>query len=464
MERYMYKDESFEGMLKEKADEYKMYPSQQSWENIQKRIRHQNRIINFKSIGLSALLLIGVSISLSDDQTSSKQTDFASFIAASPDQSPVASTTSANIPVQKTTAKIIPITTAIPAIEESEQPVVFNTTAVAEETVAQNNTQSSSVIASKEANPAVLPEETIAPTNTTEQSLQKATVQIEASSIKPDITIKAPGEVEPLVPAETIAATELVPATMLTDAELNYEVNVPMISSRKDKRQLQFHITPSASYRVLYSDNKFTFGNFPQQNPENVVTHRPSIGLEAGASVLFPVSKNVKFRTGLQFNYTRHNVEVFRTAPQLATVILNYSSTIQRVSSLNTDGNRYLMTEVANETYQISIPVGLELKLTGKQKLQWHMAANVQPTYLIAASGYLLTNDLKKYIKAPDLLSNLNLNTALETFLRWNVNNVQFQAGPQLRYQLFSNARGDYPIKEHLVDYGFRFGIVKTLR
>ena len=115
MERYMYKDESFEGMLKEKADEYKMYPSQQSWENIQKRIRHQNRIINFKSLGLSALLLIGISVSLSDDQTTNKQTDFTSFIAAAPDQSPVASTTSASIPVQKTTAKIIPITTAITA-------------------------------------------------------------------------------------------------------------------------------------------------------------------------------------------------------------------------------------------------------------------------------------------------------------------------------------------------------------
>jgi hypothetical protein len=464
MERYMYKDESFEGMLKEKADEYKMYPSQQSWENIQKRIRHQNRIVNFKSIGLSALLLIGISISLSDDQTTNKQTDFTSFIAAAPDQSPVASTTSANSPVQKTRAKIIPITAAIPAIEESEQPVVFNTTAVAEETVSKTNTQATSEIASKEVSPSALPEKAIVSTNPTEQSLEKATVQIESSSIKPDVAIKAPGEVEPLVAAETIATAEAVSETMLTDAELNYEVNVPMISSRKDKKLLQFHITPSASYRVLYSDNKFTFGNFPQQNPENVVTHRPSVGLEAGASVLFPVSKNVKFRTGLQLNYTRHNVEVFRTAPQLATVVLNYSSTIQRVSSLNTDGNSYLMTEVANETFQVSIPVGLELKLTGRQKLQWHMAANVQPTYLIAASGYLLTNDLKKYIKAPDLLSNLNLNTGIETFLRWNVKNVQFQAGPQLRYQLFSNTRGDYPIKEHLVDYGFRFGVVKTLR
>ncbi len=420
--------------------------------------------VNFKSIGLSALLLIGISISLSDDQTTNKQTDFASFIVPSPEQSLVASSTSANIQVQKTTAKIIPITATIPAIEESEQPVVFNSMAVAEKVVSQINTRVTSGIASKEVHPEILPEKAIVPANTTEQSLQKATVEIEATSIKPEVTIKAPDEVEPLIAAEIIAETEVVPETMLTDAELNYEVNVPMISSRKDKRQLQFHITPSASYRVLYSDNKFTFGNFPQQNPENVVTHRPSIGLEAGASVLFPVSKNVKFRTGLQFNYTRHNVEVFRAAPQLATVVLNYSSTIQRVSSLNTDGNRYLMTEVANETYQVSIPIGLELKLTGKQKLQWHMAANIQPTYLIAASGYLLTNDLKKYIKAPDLLSNLNLNTALETFLRWDVNNVQFQAGPQLRYQLFSNARGDYPIKEHLVDYGFRIGIVKTLR
>lgn len=460
----MYKDESFEGMLKEKADEYKMYPSQQSWENIQKRIRHQNRIINFKSIGLSALLLIGISVSLSNDQTTNKQSDFTSFIASVSEQNPAVSTASVSISVQRTPAKIIPITTTVPAIEKSEQPVVFNTTAVAEEIASQNNTQETSQVSSKEVSPAVLPEETVVTTNPTEQSLQKATIHIEAPSIKPEVRIKAPGEIEPLVASETIATTDLVPETMLTDAELNYEVNVPMISSRKDKKLLQFHITPSASYRVLYSDNKFTFGNFPQQTPENVVRHRPLIGLEAGASVLFPVSKNVKFRTGLQFNYTRHNVEVFRAAPQLATVVLNYSSTIQRVSSLNTDGNRYLMTEVANETYQVSIPVGLELKLTGRQKLQWHMAANVQPTYLIAASGYLLTNDLKKYIKAPDLLSNLNLNTALETFLRWDINNVQFQAGPQLRYQLFSNVRGDYPIKEHLVDYGFRIGIVKTLR
>jgi hypothetical protein len=457
MERYMYKDESFEGMLKEKADEYKMYPSQQSWENIQKRIRHQNRIVNFKSIGLSALLLIGISISLSDDQTTNKYSNLTSFIAAEPNQDVNENISATKPQVQKTTAKIIPITTSVSNNKNAAQQAVLNTTTTvaAEEATNQNSSLEQSAVSFTE---------TTTSTKAEEPVLQKATVTIEPTSLKPEVTVKKAGDATQPVVAEPAVEISSAPETMLTDAELNYEVNVPVISTRKDKKLLQFHITPSASYRVLYSDNKFTFGNFPQQNPENVVTHRPSVGLEAGASVLFPVSKNVKFRTGLQFNYTRHNVEVFRTAPQIATVVLNYSSTIRRVSSLNTDGNRYLMTEVANETYQVSIPVGLEVKLTGKQKLQWHMAANVQPTYLIAASGYLLTNDLKKYIKAPDLLSNLNLNTSLETFLRWDMNNVQFQAGPQLRYQLFSNARGDYPIKEHLVDYGFRIGIVKTLR
>ena len=132
------------------------------------------------------------------------------------------------------------------------------------------------------------------------------------------------------------------------------------------------------------------------------------------------------------------------------------------MSVLRTDSGR--LSNVKNESLQISIPVGFEWKLAGKRKVRWNMAANIQPTYLISASGYVLTNDLKRYVKAPDLLSNLNLNSALETFLRWDMNDFQLQAGPQLRYQLFTNTRGDYQIKEHLVDYGFRIGLVKTLR
>ena len=108
MERFMYQDESFERMLKDNADEYRMYPSQQSWENIQKRIRPKNNLFNFKSLGLSAALLLGFAISISDEQTTkeTKPSFVANFID---DQELPVATTAA----QKNTAKVIPITADI---------------------------------------------------------------------------------------------------------------------------------------------------------------------------------------------------------------------------------------------------------------------------------------------------------------------------------------------------------------
>ena len=268
--------------------------------------------------------------------------------------------------------------------------------------------------------------------------------------------------ITPTAVIEDPQSTVSEPSTFLTDAELNYEVDVPVISKQPLKKQIQFYLASSASYRVLYNDHQLMFGNLQTQDPENVVRHKPSLGFETGTALLFPISKNVKFRTGLQLNYTRYNVDVFRSNPQVATIAFATSGVVQRMSVLRTDSGR--LSNVKNESLQISIPVGFEWKLAGKRKVRWNMAANIQPTYLISASGYVLTNDLKRYVKAPDLLSNLNLNSALETFLRWDMNDFQLQAGPQLRYQLFTNTRGDYQIKEHLVDYGFRIGLVKTLR
>ena len=283
------------------------------------------------------------------------------------------------------------------------------------------------------------------------------------STIIPDNSIESKPSVSDKV--ETSVSTVEPATTNTIPNQLALEIPVINADARLYKK-LQFYITSSASYRVLYSDNKINFGNLNQQNPDQVARHTPSLGFEFGGAILFPLSKNIHFRTGLQLNYTRYNVEVFRAAPQLATVVLNNNTgVIQRVTSLNTQNSAFAKSdEVANETYQLSIPVGFEFKLAGKRNLQWHLATNVQPTYLLSASGYLLTNNFEKYIKAPDLLSNLNLNTSLETFLRWNMKDIQLQAGPQLRYQLFSNSQEGYPIKEHLVDYGFRIGIIKTLR
>ena len=448
MERFMYQDESFEQMLKDKADEYRMYPSQQSWENIQKRIRPKNNLFNFKSIGLSAALLLGFAISISDEQTTKEtKASFVSNFTEDSEASVVTASTSTN------TAKVIPITAAIRVNPvSSELPEIITTDAIENE-VNEINAQDSETI-------------TILPTADEMPSLTKATVIIEQKSAAPSLVVKnvAEEKATDINMSEPVASTE--PA-VVSEENLNVTADVPIITVPKLKRQLQFYIASSASYRVLYNDNKLTFGNVWQQDPDKIAKHSPSMGVEFGSAILFPLTKNINFRTGIQINYTRYNVELYRSNPQVATVVLNNNSgVIQRVTSLSSQNNNGLFKsdEVANETYQLSLPVGLEFKLAGKRQLQWHFATNVQPTYLLSASGYLLTSNFEKYIKAPDLLSNLNLNTSLETFLRWNVKDIQLQAGPQLRYQIFSNSQEGYPIKEHLVDYGFRIGIVKTLK
>lgn len=454
MERFMYRDESFEGSLKEKADEYRMYPSQQSWEHIQKKIRRRNRTFNFKSFGLSTLLLLGFAIATGDDERTNNE-----LLSANTEQQLIDNDTDDLITADQT---------PVIAIEKQS----FNTTKTTRQNSLENNT---GIVAQDElensGNTAITTDETVtmpaaeAPATDDTRQLEKISAEGRLMSVEPTQRIpQIQATLQEIIatPTEPELTTEPAAVSTLTDAELNYEVNVPVIVKQPLKKQVQFYLTSSASYRVLYNDNRLTFGNLLNQDPENVARHTPSIGMEAGAAILFPASKNVRFRTGVQLNYTRYNVEVFRSNPQIATISFGSSGTVQRISALRADSG--FLSVVKNETFQLAIPVGFEFKLVGKRKLQLHMAANLQPTYLLSASGYFLTNDLKKYVKAPDLLSNLNLNSSLETFLRWNMNDIQLQAGPQLRYQLFSNTRGDYPIKEHLVDYGFRIGLVKTLR
>ncbi len=456
MERYMYQDDSFEKMLKQKADEYRMYPSNQTWENIQNRIQKKHNIVNFKSAGLTIVLLSAFSLYISNNQGVTNKVAVTSIQGGS------------ELPfVVKPAPPVAIIRAKIPAAIKS--PTII--------TAAKNNNENTSAISIEKADVPVQlisePEkkELIPTVTVIEKADEKVSEEISItkisntgllSSLKPGLSEIAPEQKLPILPIENNIETPAESPTLKTDAELNYEVNIPVITKTRKVKELQIYVTPSASYRALTADNIFTLGNLPQQDPENAITNTPSLGLEAGFAMLFPVAKNLKFRTGVQFNYTRYNVNAFKNAPQLTTVRLNYSS-IQRVSTLNNDYGIF-SKEVANETYQVSIPVGVEVKLLGKKKVQWNLAANIQPTYLIKASGYLLTNDYKNYVQAPDLLSHLNLNTALETFISFDIKKFKLQAGPQIRYQLFSNNRDIYPIREHLVDYGFRIGIVKPLR
>jgi hypothetical protein len=49
-------------------------------------------------------------------------------------------------------------------------------------------------------------------------------------------------------------------------------------------------------------------------------------------------------------------------------------------------------------------------------------------------------------------------------FISYKTGDLKWQVGPQLRYQLMSSFVKEYPIREHLFEYGITIGVAKTIR
>lgn len=477
----MYQDESFERMLKQKADEYRMYPSDNSWDAIQSKLRKKS-YFNWKAAGFFTAVLVSLSLAVSIHQhrtsntASLLNTNTASVVAA--EMPGKQSTASTGIIRKRIINRTETSNSAAPVAVTTPAPVKDANNIIGEEKNSNADQQAnSSQVLEPKPTTASAAETVITPVanETTSQSfaaVEKTTslkmtdaVNYRLSSVTPEVVF-APAALT----AINVNASELSTSTAVTtaeteesktDADLNYEVHVPVLANLKPKKQIQFYITPSVSYRVLVAENKFTFGNL-QQNPESAVQHRSGIGFEAGASFLFPVNNRLNFKAGLQFNYTSYIVTGSRFVPETVVTFTSAGSTL-RTSTLRTS-NGYFSENISNKTYQVSIPFGLDMRVADGRKLSLNIGATLQPTYKIYGTGYLVTNDLKNYVKAPDLLTNMNVNSGLEAFIRWKPGNFELQAGPQFRYQLFSNFKGKYPIQEHLVDYGFKIGFIKNLR
>jgi hypothetical protein len=56
------------------------------------------------------------------------------------------------------------------------------------------------------------------------------------------------------------------------------------------------------------------------------------------------------------------------------------------------------------------------------------------------------------------------VNAGVEAYVGYNTGTVRWQLGPQFRYQLLSTYENKYPIKEYLMEYGFKIGVTKTIR
>lgn len=440
MERFMYQDDSFEQVLKQRADEYRMYPSDQSWEVIYQRLQQPARF-RWKLASFFTITLLSAGLWVSVNQ---HEVNMVSGSLTQPTQSAAQNNAIVyTAPVKQR----MPLITAV-----AQNPVI-------KEDI-QQSTEQKQTAATVVEEPI---EKVIVPAEETTPNIETALFLTDAQELK-TISLVPAGEFaaiakEPVDIAQETVAPE--PDNNQTDADLNFEVNVPVITTKKPEAQLQYYITPSTSYRVLVTENKYNFGNI--RDPKAAIFHQPFLGLEIGASYIKPINKNISFTGGLQFNFTSYVVTGSKFSPEVATVTLSPFRNIQRVTSLRTR-NGYFDQNMLNKTLQVSVPFGIRMDIVDGKKIAWNMATTIQPTYLIAATGYMLTNDYKNYIKAPEFLKLFNINYGFETFVRVKSKNSEFQLGPQLRYQLLSNAKASYPIKEHLVDYGIKFGFIKNLK
>jgi Outer membrane protein beta-barrel domain len=250
---------------------------------------------------------------------------------------------------------------------------------------------------------------------------------------------------------------------------------------REHRLGLQVYFSPTVNYRNLaganYDASKTTVQNVPVAlvhfgNVNNFVDHSPAIGYEAGTSILYRITRNLTFKAGVQFNYSKYNILAYSSGVELGTIALSspyvsylgyLADSVSSYTNVRNFGGKSRIT-LQNKYYQLSAPLGFEYRLLGSGKLQVVVAGTIQPTYLLNRNSYLLTSDYMSYVKEPSLFRRWNVNGAAEAYLAYQAGGIRWQIGPQFRYQLLSTYTDDYPLKENLKEYGIKIGISKIIR
>lgn len=238
----------------------------------------------------------------------------------------------------------------------------------------------------------------------------------------------------------------------------------------------QIYFSPNMGYRTLrgsssssnylYNSYSFSTTSLFANTVKEAVIHKPGLGFEAGAALYYPITKNLSVKAGLQANYQQYEILASRGYPELATYGMNnVGFTTQPINAVSNyiNGNSFTSSvTLRNERFMISMPIGIDYKLIGSKMLYFSVASTIQPTYVMNSSAYLISTNLRNYAKAPNLNRRWNINTGIEANVHFQKGSYKWSVGPQFRYQLLNSFTDKYPIKENLYDIGLRVGIMKT--
>ena len=260
-------------------------------------------------------------------------------------------------------------------------------------------------------------------------------------------------------------------STTLIDEKIISEINAAKHQAHKRKLKengsMNYYFTPSFGYRNI-SNNQNNIKAISTSNAFAASTNAANtmqqmkdvvaLNLEAGVAFQYKLSKNIRLKTGLQANYTNYISKVTELYhPTQTTLAVTGQQNNVRGSSYNTrEGN----TNLNKTNWQVSLPIGMDIKIAGNDKLNWYIGATAQPTYVLSDNSFVLSTDARYYIYENGLLNKFNLNTSVETFISFKPSaNVTLQVGPQFRYQIFSSYKKAYNYSEKLYNVGVKVGL-----
>lgn len=453
----------FEQLLRDKTDELKMYPSESVWTKVYNKL-HPGR--KWGVIGGSVLMLLftaSVLILRTNNTTVKKEPvkdipaqpqlteNTREFMAAVNQNDRVSSATVGNTPVTLTATDDYTLNNNLPLYNHPN-----NTFVPAQNNAPVSTNSENSSVSLLSAN-----------------RLNNTTVQ----TAYPEINNKEQANNVTLTKSNSIIQSKewaLMNTNVYRDAATFTPATKTAATTAKPSRfEYQFYFAPSSSYRVLYNDQTntglaYAYTSAIQGDVNKAVNHRPAFGFEVGNAVLYSLTNAIKLKAGLQLNYSRYNIRAYSTPyPELTTIRLMGSynqpqQVLQVESSYKNYGAYYQATTLGSQNVALSVPIGVDVKMLGNNKINWYVSGTFQPTYILNSRSYVISNDFKNYVQNDELFRKFTMNAGLETFLRFERRNgVGLQVGPQIRYQINSSYTQKYPISEHLVEYGLKVGITK---
>jgi hypothetical protein len=423
-------DREFEQFLKENADNHRLYPSDEIWNKIHARLHPHKRW------PLTALLLLAFTTGSITWLANSERT------TASPERA--------------IATVLFPAATA-PSKEES-----FSRSIVQESiTNIYHATETVAIIA-----PSL---------NTITSSISQANVE-SAVSTAAITKLENTTEVVTTLSENVVAASIELPTTQ-PDVEEKLPLTIESVTNSYQRQKhnprfnWQLHFTPTISYRSLQEDQKFiaqarmNLSAAPSYTPElnNVITHRPDLGMQVGITGTYPLGKRIDLVAGLQFNVSKYDIKAFNYPSEVATIALlnswGGSTAVSTLTSFRSNGFMAKASWLRNYYYSLSVPLGLEWRILGKKQNHWGFSTTIQPTYVVGNRSYMISMDYQNYAEVPYLINKWNMNVGFETYAKFSIGKNDFRIGPQVRYQLFSSFKKGYPVSEHLYDFGVKLGM-----